>query len=59
MESKPWFKSWTIWVNLVGAVGVALIEALEGAGVTSEYAVMVLAAANMLLRLKTAPITIS
>lgn len=59
MEPKSWYRSWTIWANIGGAVAVAVIDTLDGVGVSGEYAVMALAIANVLLRLKTSPLSLT
>jgi hypothetical protein len=51
---KRWYKSWTIWLNLVGGVSVGALGVIGGAGFSGEqWFVIAFAAANFLLRFKT------
>lgn len=53
MTKSPW-KSVTLWVNLVGALGVAALGVMGEHGFgDAQWYVLALAAANMALRFKT------
>lgn len=51
-ESKSVFRSRTFWVNVVTAL-VAVVSGALGVPVPSEYAVPIIAACNVILRLLT------
>lgn len=57
MEVKSWYESKTLWVNLIGAVGVFTASKL-GFVISPEMTVSILAALNIFLRFITKkPIT--
>ena len=55
---KPWYKSWTLWVNSIGAAAIGFLGILTENGETSQWVVIGLAVANMALRVKTAPLSL-
>ena len=58
MDSKVWWKSRTVWVNVLMIVGA--VVAIPGLGLPSETAATIVAVVNVLLRTITKePLTLS
>lgn len=56
MESKPWYKSKTVWINVSAAVGILaafMTGDLDKAGALGQLAPIGLALLNVVLRLVT------
>lgn len=55
MATKPWWQSWTVWINVFTVALNELTNAMP-----QEYAVPVLAVVNLLLRVlkTTGPVTL-
>lgn len=59
MESKQWYESKTIWVNLIAVLGVFLSKHF-GITITEEQTVTILGVLNIVLRFITkSPVVIS
>lgn len=52
MESKLWYTSKTLWVNVLSVVGIVLANTV-GIEISDEMAVTILGVVNMILRLIT------
>lgn len=53
MDSKKWYKSWTIWVNLGAAAGLGIVNMITELSPDALWAAPVLAVLNFALRFKT------
>jgi len=49
METKPWYKSKTMWVNIASMI-LALADQFVGTGAFPSWAIAILAGANVALR---------
>ena len=52
METKKWWKSKTLYVNVLGTIGLILAQYTD-VGITGEESVGILAVINMVMRLIT------
>lgn len=52
METKKWYKSSTMWINLVGLAVIVLDYSVKSMWISSELVAPILALLNMYLRLQ-------